>query len=195
MKAALKWWVLNFALNTHMHTHINTHFPWREDKKCFSIWITADSTLATPAGSDITLRVYLRFLSCRLVELILPSIVSTLLSKESRETSWSSISACSPRPRFFKRPRPNDISSGDRRHTSDPGCEQTDQGTRKTLVFLTEVVVQLLMCGPQLFVLRISVLIGRPVIQGSRSSESCSSKHMWFWWTGNFALGKKRQKY
>lgn len=70
------------------------------------------------------------------------------------------------------------------KHTSDPGCERPDQGARETLVFLTEVAVQLLMCGPQLFVLWISVLIGWSIIQGSRSSESCSSKHMWFWWTG-----------
>ncbi len=103
-------------------------------------WIT----LATPPGSDITPGVYLRFLSCRLVELILPSIVSTLLSKASRETSWSSISDCSPRPRFFRRPKPNDISSAGHKHVF-----RSHQGMRKTdFVFLTEVTVQLLMGGP-----------------------------------------------
>lgn len=83
--------------------------------RCFQ---SSDISLTTSSGNDITLEVYLRLLSCRLVELIFPSIVSTLLSKRSKETSWSSISDCNPRPRFFSLPRPNDISSGQKRHTN-----------------------------------------------------------------------------
>lgn len=157
-----------FLICSHMH---NTHTR-KVSKQVFRI------ASATPPGNDITLGVYLRFLSCRLVEPILPSIVSTLLSRESRETSWSSISACSPRPRFFRRPRPRDISSAAHKHTVRPAVTRWDPSrVREKAVFLTEVTVQLLMGGPQLFVLGIPVLIGRPVIQRSRRSESCPNQH------------------
>lgn len=55
---------------------------------------------------------YLRFFICWFVLEILTSILSTLFSRESMESSWLSISDWRPRPRFFSLPKPSHISSG-----------------------------------------------------------------------------------
>lgn len=96
---------------THMFMNTHRSLGKKKSSRCFQYG--SFQTAPSPHPYEmISHGVYLlRFLSCRLVELILPSMLSTLLSKESRETSWSSISICSPSPRFFSLPRPNDISS------------------------------------------------------------------------------------
>lgn len=54
---------------------------------------------------------YFSFLICWFVFWILPSILSTLFSRESRESSWLSISDWRPRPRLFSLLKPSHMSS------------------------------------------------------------------------------------